>query len=86
MNYLINLINREPIRFAALIRAIILCAIGFGLKVTPEQLVLVMVMIEALFAILTRQQVTPNLNVENRVNKIVADFNEKKDDFNDPKV
>ena len=45
-----------------------------------RSLAAIMLLVEAFFAVLTRQQVTPNLNVENRVNKIVADLNEKKDD------
>ncbi len=67
MTYLVNLFNREPVRCAAFIRAVILCAVGFGVAWTPEQVALIMIMVEAFFAMITRSQVEPNLNTDNQI-------------------
>lgn len=70
MTYLINLFNREPIRVTSFIRAVILLGVGFGLKVTPEQLALIMIAVEAGLALFTRTQVEPILNVDNQLDSI----------------
>jgi len=67
MTYLVNLFNREPVRVMAFTRAVILCAVGFGLRVTPEQLALIMVVVEMFFAMFTRTQVEPILNIDNQL-------------------
>lgn len=53
-------LGREPALWTAAIRAIILLAVLFGLKWTPEQIAGTMLVVEALLALYTRQTVTPN--------------------------
>lgn len=50
----------EPIAIATAIKAVIFCAVQFGLDWTPEQVVSVMVAVEAVLALVTRALVTPN--------------------------
>lgn len=52
-------ILNEPVAVAAAIRAVLLCAIAFGLGWTPEQIATFMVAVEAVLALITRQRVTP---------------------------
>ena len=53
--------NREPVAIAGAIRAVILCAVAFGLKWSPEQIAAVMLAVEAVLTLVTRQSVvTPN--------------------------
>lgn len=49
----------EPVAIAALIRAIIVCAVAFGLQLTADQIAAVMVVVELAAAIITRSKVTP---------------------------
>lgn len=51
--------NKEPAVFLAVINAAIALAIGFGLKLSQEQLSLIMAFITAVFGLITRTQVTP---------------------------
>lgn len=51
--------SREPVAIAALVRAVILCAVAFGLKWTPDQIASVMLVVELGLALLTRSSVTP---------------------------
>lgn len=62
------MLSREPVAIAALVRAIILCAVTFGLGWTPEQIASVMVVVELVAGIITRQSVTPNGSVPQSVN------------------
>lgn len=50
----------EPVAVAALIRAVILCAVAFGLQWTVDQIAAVMVVVELAAAIITRSRVTPS--------------------------
>lgn len=49
--------NAEPVAIAAAIRAVILCAVAFGLRWTPEQIAAVMLAVEAVMALVTRASV-----------------------------
>lgn len=62
--------GREPVAIAAAVRAVILCAVAFGLKWTPEQIAAVMLATEAVLAVVTRQSVTPNQTVKDQFVKV----------------
>lgn len=49
----------EPVAIAALIRAVILCAVAFGLQWTADQIAAVMLVVELTAALITRSKVTP---------------------------
>ncbi len=49
--------NTEPVRIAALVRAVILCATAFGLGWTAEQIAAVMVVVEIAGSIVVRRRV-----------------------------
>lgn len=51
--------GREPVAVAALARALLLCAVAFGLDLTTEQVAAVMLVVEGLLAFLTRRRVSP---------------------------
>lgn len=51
--------SREPVAIAALVRAVILFATAFGLKLSAEQVAAIMLVVEAVLALITRQTVTP---------------------------
>lgn len=55
--------SREPVAIAALVRAVVLCATAFGLKLSAEQIAGIMLVVEAILGIITRQSVTPNQTV-----------------------
>lgn len=52
--------NTEPVAIGAAIRAIILVAVAFGLKWSVEQIAAIMLAVEAVLVVFTRQSVTPN--------------------------
>jgi hypothetical protein len=52
------LMNREPVAIATAIRASILCLTAFGLEWTPGQIASLMLAVEAVMALFTRQAVT----------------------------
>lgn len=52
-------VRLEPVAVAAAVRAVIACAIAFGLDWTEEQLALVIVAVETVLALLVRSQVSP---------------------------
>lgn len=56
--------NAEPVALAAAIRAVILCAVAFGLKWTPEQIAAVMLAVEAVLTLITRQAVVSPTTLE----------------------
>ena len=60
-------LQNEPVMIAAAIRAVIVAAIAFGLDMTPEQMGSLMLAVEAILAVVTRSQVTPNQLAEHRV-------------------
>lgn len=51
--------SAEPVAWAAFVRAVILCAVLFGLDWTAEQIVGVMAVVELGLALFTRSKVTP---------------------------
>lgn len=51
--------GREPALIAGAVRAIILAAVAFGLRWTPEQIGALMLAVEAVLTLLVRQNVTP---------------------------
>jgi len=51
--------NREPVAIMAVIRAGLAMAVGFGFSLDPEQMALIILFVEAVLALITRQQVTP---------------------------
>lgn len=59
--------NTEPVAVAGAIRAIILCAVAFGLKWTADQVAATMLAVEAILTVVTRQSVTANTNVAARI-------------------
>ncbi len=56
--------KREPAVILSALRALIYLAIGFGLDITEEQVVLVIVACEAVFAVITRASVYAPATVE----------------------
>ena len=51
--------DKEPVRIAAAIRAIILAAVAFGLEWTPEQIASIMLAVECVLVLVVRDKVTP---------------------------
>jgi len=49
------LFGREPVAIAAAIRAVILLAIAFGLRWTPEQIAAIMLAVEAILTVVVRR-------------------------------
>ena len=56
---MLQLINAEPVAIAAAVRAILVCAIAFGLHFTAEQVAAVVVAIELVLGLLVRSKVSP---------------------------
>jgi hypothetical protein len=52
-------LNREPVAIAGFIRAAILCAVGFGLDWSAEQVAGLMLAVEGFLSLVVRQSVTP---------------------------
>lgn len=52
--------GREPVAVMAAIRAVLVAAMSFGLDLSDEQFVTVMVAVEAVLAMVTRGKVTPS--------------------------
>jgi hypothetical protein len=61
-----RLLISEPTLLTAAVRGTLLCAIGFGLSWSTEQLAAFMVATEAWFAVFTRANVTPEVNAQER--------------------
>jgi hypothetical protein len=51
--------SKEPALIVALVSALIALGVGFGLPVTAEQVSLIMAVVIAALAFVTRSQVTP---------------------------
>ena len=49
----------QLVAIAALIRAVMVCAVAFGLQWTADQIAAVMVVVELAAALITRSKVTP---------------------------
>lgn len=54
------ILGREPALFLGAIQALLALAVGFGLQLTPEQMALILAASAAIFAVIVRQNVTPN--------------------------
>ena len=54
-----NTFQREPVRWAALVRAVILCASAFGFQLSAEQTAAIMLLVEAVLAVVVRENVMP---------------------------
>lgn len=52
-------LNREPVAIAGFIRAAVLCAVGFGLDWSAEQVAGLMLAAEGFLSLVVRQKVTP---------------------------
>lgn len=63
----LNRLLNEPALIAGAIRAIIFCAVAFGLGWTTQQIGAVMLAVEAVLTLATRSLVTPNQLAEARV-------------------
>jgi hypothetical protein len=59
--------GREPVAIFSAVRAIILCAVLFGLDWTEVQVAGVMLVVETLLALFTRQSVTPNATATEKI-------------------
>ncbi len=51
--------GREPTVIIGFVRAVVVCAVAFGLELTPEQIAGVYLVVEALLTMLNRAKVTP---------------------------
>ena len=51
--------TREPAMVLAVVQAALALGIGFGLRVTPEQMALIMALAAAVLGLITRSQVSP---------------------------
>ena len=67
MTSLVNLFNRQPVKCAALVRAVIYLFMAFGVHVSTEQLAAIMVVVEGFFSLFTASQVEPILNTHNQI-------------------
>lgn len=56
-----TIFGREPALILGLVQAALALAVGFGLKLTPEQFGLLMAFTATLLAVITRSKVTPTL-------------------------
>lgn len=54
-----NLWGREPAMIVALVQAIIVLAISFGLQMTPEQQGAILAITAVVLGLITRSQVSP---------------------------
>lgn len=59
MTALRHLATTEPVRLAAALRALLVAAVAFGLDVTEEQIVALVVAVEVVSALFVRARVTP---------------------------
>lgn len=51
--------GREPTLIIGFVRAVVVCAIAFGLELTPEQIAGIYLVVEATLSLVNRSQVTP---------------------------
>lgn len=63
--------NREPVAIAAAVRGVVLAGVAFGLGWTAEQVAALMFAVEALLALVVRQQVTPTATESERGSSLV---------------
>ena len=62
MDKIIAFIRSEPVAIAALIAAAISLAVAFGLSISPEQKVAILIFVGAVLTAITRQNVSPTSN------------------------
>lgn len=55
-----NLWDREPALLIGVVQAGLALAVGFGLKLSPEQMGLILAFTAALLSLVTRSKVSPN--------------------------
>jgi membrane associated rhomboid family serine protease len=53
------ILGREPALILGALQALLALGVGFGLKLSPDQMALVLAASAAVFAVITRSQVTP---------------------------
>lgn len=51
--------NTEPVALAGAVRALLACAVAFGLNFTPEQVAATVVAVEIVSGLFVRSRVTP---------------------------
>lgn len=51
--------DREPVLILGLVRALVVMAVAFGLKLSPEQTAAVYLVAEMVLSVIARQRVTP---------------------------
>ena len=73
LSWLARRIQEEPVAFGAVVRALLLAAMTFGLHLTRVQLTASMVAVEAILAFATRQASTPNTSLPAGVAAQIAD-------------
>lgn len=61
------LFGREPVAWMAALRAVIALVAAFGFELSGEQVAAIIVFAEAVLALITRSQVTPNRTVDERL-------------------
>lgn len=54
-----DIFGREPVLVLGLIRAIVVLAVSFGLRLTPEQIAAVYLVAEMVISVIARQRVKP---------------------------
>jgi hypothetical protein len=73
LSWLGRRIQEEPVLFGAAVRASLLAAMAFGVKMTMVQLTASMVAVEAILAFATRKASTPNTSLPAGVAAQIAD-------------
>lgn len=53
------ILGREPTLILGVVRAIVVCAVAFGLHLSPEQIAGIYLVTEAILSLVNRQLVTP---------------------------
>ncbi len=72
IRYLRDVVARNPVALTTAIRAIITAAVAFGLDWSAQQVGATILAVEAVLAVFTRDAVTANVNVEQKVQERVA--------------
>ena len=63
MSTILDRIRREPALVTGLVGAVIALGVSFGLELSGEQTGAIMALVSAILAVVTRQQVTPVVDV-----------------------
>lgn len=72
MSRIMKIWAAEPAVLISAVRAVLVAAVGFGLHLRPEQITSIVIALEAVFALLTRQSVYAPATVENIVDNAAA--------------